>query len=248
MAPKTIIGEETVIAEPCVESESSEESADAPGEKTFIFDCSDVAKDAFERLDQGLEAPEPPLVVSNGKSSRKRESELFVQQEQLDEIPLTIITDCAEQSFVAQSRNSVAPDNLPTFRRRSTSAEEAPAASIQTSQRPSRAGGARFRQRRLRANSRLCYRAVFYRRQNFQFPRLFVTAPIDRVSRKNDVANLSLSCDCFWFHQLVDVSLNQKIAPSIGLVDKPGFRKIHETPIPTGGGLGVWLGVLVRSL
>lgn len=39
--------------------------------------------------------------------------------------------------------------------------------------------------------------------------------------------------------------LIKKIAPSIGLVDKPGFRKIHETPIPTGGGLGVWLGVLV---
>ena len=114
MAPKTIIGEEIVIAEPCVESESSEESADAPGEKTFIFDCSDIAKDAFERLDQGLEAPEPPLVVSNGKSSRKRESELFVQQEQLDEIPLTIITDCAEQSFVRRNRET--PSRLTIFR------------------------------------------------------------------------------------------------------------------------------------
>lgn len=39
--------------------------------------------------------------------------------------------------------------------------------------------------------------------------------------------------------------LIKKIAPRVGLVDKPGFRKIHETPIPTGGGLGVWLGVLV---
>ncbi|MDO4587026.1 MAG: MraY family glycosyltransferase [Planctomycetia bacterium] len=29
----------------------------------------------------------------------------------------------------------------------------------------------------------------------------------------------------------------------IGLVDKPGLRKIHEKPMPTGGGLGIWLGI-----
>lgn len=33
-------------------------------------------------------------------------------------------------------------------------------------------------------------------------------------------------------------------APKVGLVDKPGYRKIHETVMPTGGGLGIWLGVL----
>lgn len=31
----------------------------------------------------------------------------------------------------------------------------------------------------------------------------------------------------------------------IGLIDKPGFRKIHTTPIPTGGGLGIWVGTIV---
>ncbi len=36
----------------------------------------------------------------------------------------------------------------------------------------------------------------------------------------------------------------RRIAPSLGLVDKPGERKIHTMPIPTGGGLGIWFGVL----
>jgi UDP-GlcNAc:undecaprenyl-phosphate GlcNAc-1-phosphate transferase len=30
-----------------------------------------------------------------------------------------------------------------------------------------------------------------------------------------------------------------------GLVDRPGNRKIHSTPIPLGGGLAIWLGVVV---
>ena len=30
-----------------------------------------------------------------------------------------------------------------------------------------------------------------------------------------------------------------------GLVDNPGYRKIHEKPMPTDGGLGIWLGVVV---
>ena len=33
-------------------------------------------------------------------------------------------------------------------------------------------------------------------------------------------------------------------APTWGLIDKPGERKIHTAPIPTGGGLGIWLGVV----
>lgn len=36
----------------------------------------------------------------------------------------------------------------------------------------------------------------------------------------------------------------RRLAPSLGLVDKPGERKIHTAPIPTGGGLGIWFGVL----
>ncbi len=37
----------------------------------------------------------------------------------------------------------------------------------------------------------------------------------------------------------------KRIGPAVGLIDKPGFRKIHEIPTPTGGGLGVWLGVIL---
>lgn len=36
----------------------------------------------------------------------------------------------------------------------------------------------------------------------------------------------------------------RRFGPKIGLIDKPGERKIHRTPIPTGGGLGVWFGVV----
>ena len=34
------------------------------------------------------------------------------------------------------------------------------------------------------------------------------------------------------------------IGPRWGLVDNPGHRKIHEKPMPTDGGLGIWLGVV----
>ena len=33
--------------------------------------------------------------------------------------------------------------------------------------------------------------------------------------------------------------------PRWGLVDNPGYRKIHEKPMPTDGGLGIWLGVVL---
>ena len=42
--------------------------------------------------------------------------------------------------------------------------------------------------------------------------------------------------------------LIRRFAPQLGLIDKPGERKIHQTPVPTGGGLGVWLGVLTPFL
>ena len=34
-------------------------------------------------------------------------------------------------------------------------------------------------------------------------------------------------------------------ANTVGLIDKPGERKIHQTPVPTAGGLGIWLGILL---
>ncbi len=42
--------------------------------------------------------------------------------------------------------------------------------------------------------------------------------------------------------------LIRRFAPSLGLIDKPGERKIHQNPVPTGGGVGVWLGVLTPFL
>lgn len=33
--------------------------------------------------------------------------------------------------------------------------------------------------------------------------------------------------------------------PRLGLVDKPGHRKIHAKPMPTSGGIAIWLGVLL---
>jgi UDP-GlcNAc:undecaprenyl-phosphate GlcNAc-1-phosphate transferase len=36
-----------------------------------------------------------------------------------------------------------------------------------------------------------------------------------------------------------------RLAPRIGLVDKPGHRKIHHVPKPLGGGVGIFLGVAV---
>ncbi|MEX2025858.1 MAG: MraY family glycosyltransferase, partial [Pirellulaceae bacterium] len=33
-------------------------------------------------------------------------------------------------------------------------------------------------------------------------------------------------------------------AVRFGLIDKPGERKVHTTPTPLGGGLGIWLGVV----
>ncbi len=40
-------------------------------------------------------------------------------------------------------------------------------------------------------------------------------------------------------------ALLRKMAARLGLVDRPGFRKIHQRPMPVGGGLGIWLGVLL---
>jgi UDP-GlcNAc:undecaprenyl-phosphate GlcNAc-1-phosphate transferase len=36
----------------------------------------------------------------------------------------------------------------------------------------------------------------------------------------------------------------RRVAPRFGLVDRPGRRKVHAAPMPTGGGLAIWLGVV----
>jgi len=36
----------------------------------------------------------------------------------------------------------------------------------------------------------------------------------------------------------------RRFGPRFGLVDRPGHRKVHDTPMPTCGGLAIWLGVV----
>jgi UDP-GlcNAc:undecaprenyl-phosphate GlcNAc-1-phosphate transferase len=38
--------------------------------------------------------------------------------------------------------------------------------------------------------------------------------------------------------------LVRRLGPRLGLVDHPGQRKVHTRPIPTGGGLAIWLGIV----
>ncbi|MGN6136108.1 MAG: MraY family glycosyltransferase [Aureliella sp.] len=40
------------------------------------------------------------------------------------------------------------------------------------------------------------------------------------------------------------VGLVRRAAQRLGLLDKPGARKVHTTPVPLGGGLGIWAGVV----
>jgi UDP-GlcNAc:undecaprenyl-phosphate GlcNAc-1-phosphate transferase len=37
----------------------------------------------------------------------------------------------------------------------------------------------------------------------------------------------------------------RRFGPSLGMVDAPGHRKVHSKPMPTCGGLAVWLGIVV---
>ena len=43
---------------------------------------------------------------------------------------------------------------------------------------------------------------------------------------------------------LIAVGMVRRAAVRLGLMDKPGARKVHTTPIPLGGGLGIWAGVV----
>jgi len=43
---------------------------------------------------------------------------------------------------------------------------------------------------------------------------------------------------------LFAVGLVKRFAVTLGLLDKPNARKVHTVPIPLGGGLGIWLGVV----
>lgn len=47
---------------------------------------------------------------------------------------------------------------------------------------------------------------------------------------------------------LLFTPLIRRLAPGLGLIDQPGQRKIHATPTPMGGGIAVFLGLLVPIL
>lgn len=48
----------------------------------------------------------------------------------------------------------------------------------------------------------------------------------------------------FWTSFLA-VACMRWLAPRIGLIDKPGARKVHRTPTPLGGGVGIFLGTVL---
>ena len=37
----------------------------------------------------------------------------------------------------------------------------------------------------------------------------------------------------------------RRYGPRWGLVDRPGARKVHDRPMPTSGGIAIWLGLIV---
>ncbi|MEX0865944.1 MAG: undecaprenyl/decaprenyl-phosphate alpha-N-acetylglucosaminyl 1-phosphate transferase, partial [Pirellulales bacterium] len=43
----------------------------------------------------------------------------------------------------------------------------------------------------------------------------------------------------------VAAAMVRRYAARLGLVDMPGERKVHDAPIPLGGGLAIWLGVVL---
>ncbi|MCA9159894.1 MAG: undecaprenyl/decaprenyl-phosphate alpha-N-acetylglucosaminyl 1-phosphate transferase, partial [Planctomycetales bacterium] len=47
-----------------------------------------------------------------------------------------------------------------------------------------------------------------------------------------------------WLISWVAVGWIRQAAQRLGLLDKPGERKVHATPIPLGGGVGIWAGVV----
>lgn len=43
---------------------------------------------------------------------------------------------------------------------------------------------------------------------------------------------------------LVATGIMRWLSPRVGLIDQPNQRKVHTTPIPLGGGVGIWIGVI----
>lgn len=51
-----------------------------------------------------------------------------------------------------------------------------------------------------------------------------------------------------FFISLVMVAVVRRWAERLGLMDRPGVRKVHSHPIPLGGGIGIWFAVLLTFL
>lgn len=51
-----------------------------------------------------------------------------------------------------------------------------------------------------------------------------------------------------FFSSVVVTPFIRRVAPSLGLVDQPGHRKVHFTPTPMGGGIAVAIGLSVPFL
>ncbi|MFN5313683.1 MAG: MraY family glycosyltransferase [Planctomyces sp.] len=47
---------------------------------------------------------------------------------------------------------------------------------------------------------------------------------------------------------VVMTPLVRRVAPALGLIDLPGDRKVHVVPTPRGGGIAIFLGVLIPAL
>ncbi|MFN9037934.1 MAG: hypothetical protein ACK5YO_16645, partial [Planctomyces sp.] len=47
---------------------------------------------------------------------------------------------------------------------------------------------------------------------------------------------------------VVMTPLVRRAAPALGLIDLPGDRKVHVVPTPRGGGIAIFLGVLIPAL
>jgi UDP-GlcNAc:undecaprenyl-phosphate GlcNAc-1-phosphate transferase len=47
-----------------------------------------------------------------------------------------------------------------------------------------------------------------------------------------------------WAISWIAVGLVRRAAVRLGLMDAPGVRKVHTAPIPLGGGVGIWAGVV----
>lgn len=47
-----------------------------------------------------------------------------------------------------------------------------------------------------------------------------------------------------FFLSLWSVGFVKRYAQAIGLLDEPNARKVHTAPVPLGGGLGIWFGVI----